>query len=538
MIIFVSDAFVEHYVGGAELTTEALIQTSLLPSYKILSNQINVDSMEDNKEHFWIFANFANLSDECLLYAAKNLNYSVLEYDYKFCKYRSIEKHVEAEGSCKCQDDKRGKLVSIFLNLAKATWWMSEKQKNIYKELFPFLSEENNKVLSSVISDNSLDLIESYDTSNKNDKWIILNSGSWIKGVPDAIKYAKENNLNYELVWGMEHKQFLKKLAESKGLIFLPPGGDTCPRLVMEAQLLGCELVLNENVQHKDEEWFANKDSSMNYLRQRTKVFWNEISSNTDFGLPVCSATKNKNSFKFIIPFYNASKWITKCIDSVKKQNYENFECFLIDDMSTDNSYTLVENMAKDDPRFTLIKNKEKKYALENIANAIQEASCKDDDVIILLDGDDWLSSLNVLTKLNEVYDSECLLTYGSYIYFPNGQKGVEPSEYPMDVVKNNKFRKDVWRASHLRTFKYVLWKNIDHNDLKDKENNYYKMTYDQAILLPLLEMAGPRAKYIPDVLYVYNRTNPLNVDKEKAEEQYKLSQEIRNKKCYDRLKL
>ena len=47
---------------------------------------------------------------------------------------------------------------------------MSEGQKEIYKELFPFLSSGDNKVLTSVLSDESLDLIESYDVSNKNDK--------------------------------------------------------------------------------------------------------------------------------------------------------------------------------------------------------------------------------------------------------------------------------------------------------------------------------------------------------------------------------
>ena len=160
MIIFVADAFVEHYVGGAELTTEALIHSGLSPAYKTVSHQVDVDAMEEYKNHFWIFANFASLSDECLLYAAKNLDYSVLEYDYKFCKYRSIGKHIELEGSCECQNTKRGKLVSIFLNCSKVTWWMSEKQKNTYSDLFPFLSDSKNKVLSSVFADQTLNFIE------------------------------------------------------------------------------------------------------------------------------------------------------------------------------------------------------------------------------------------------------------------------------------------------------------------------------------------------------------------------------------------
>ena len=61
-------------------------------------------------------------------------------------------------------------------------------------------------------------------------------------------------------------------------------------------------------------------------------------------------------------------------------------------------------------------------------------------------------------------------------------------------------------------------------------------MAYDQAIMLPLLEMSGPRCKYISEILHVYNKENPLNVDKIKTQEQVRTAQEIRNKKPYERL--
>ena len=61
-------------------------------------------------------------------------------------------------------------------------------------------------------------------------------------------------------------------------------------------------------------------------------------------------------------------------------------------------------------------------------------------------------------------------------------------------------------------------------------------MAYDQAIMLPLLEMAGQRAKYVKDTLYVYNKQNPLNVDKIKAQEQHQTAQAIRAKNKYKRL--
>ena len=537
MIIFVADLFAEQYKGGAELTTEAIYQSSLMPVHKAISSTLNVEILKEHQDAFWIFGNFASLSEDCLLYAIKNLKYSVLEYDYKYCKFRSPSKHIEKEGSCDCHNSRHGKIVAMFLHASVHNWWMSEGQKNIYQELFPFL-QEGNQVLSSVFSDRTLDYIESLDTKNKNDKWVIMNSESWIKGVDDAVSYAKENNLEYELLWGLEHKEFLKKLAKSKGLIFLPKGNDTCPRMVIEAKLLGCELVLNDGVQHKDEEWFATKDTAMEYLRQRTKTYWNTLEDVAAeyFEIPKEESESNIR-YHIVVPFYNADKWVHKNIDSIKRQRHSNFICTLIDDMSTDKSVKSVELSLGNDDRFELIKNKEKKYALGNIAHALSLEKCQPEDVVLLLDGDDWLASSKTLSRLSDAYrDEDCLLTYGSYVYFPMGIRGVEPSEYPEEVVKNNNYRQDKWRASHLRTFKHKLWQKLSHDDLKDENGDYYKMTYDQAIMLPLLEMAGGRSKYIPEVLHVYNKENPLNVDKIKAQEQYALAQKIREKDKYEKI--
>lgn len=537
MIIFAADLFAEQYKGGAELTTEAIFQSSLLPMHKALTSTLNVPIMQEHKNAFWIFGNFANLSEDCLMYAIKNLKYSVLEYDYKYCKYRSSSKHINIEGECYCHDSRHGKIVAMFLHASVYNWWMSKNQRNKYKSLFSFL-KEGNEVLSSVFSDETLDYIESLDTKNKNNKWVIMNSQSWIKGVDDAVKYAKENDLEYELLWGLEHKDFLKKLAKSRGLIFLPKGRDTCPRMVIEAKLLDCELVLNEGVQHKNEEWFQTKQSTMQYLRNRTQTYWDTMEdvAAEHIGLP----KKHKQSqirYHIVVPFYNAGKWIEKNILSIKKQRHLGFICTLIDDISTDNSAKLAEEAIKGDDRFELIKSKEKRYALGNIAHALNQDKCDPEDVVILLDGDDWFASSKSLSRLSLAYeDGKCVLTYGSYIYHPMGVRGVEPSEYPPEVVKNNAYRQDKWRASHLRTFKHKLWELLSHKDLKDDGGEYYKMTYDQAIMLPLLEMAAERAKYIPELLHVYNKENPLNVDKIKAQQQYALAQTIREKQKYERL--
>ena len=89
---------------------------------------------------------------------------------------------------------------------------------------------------------------------------------------------ANTKGLEFELFANLTHDEMLKKFSESKGLIFTPTQFDTCPRVTIEAKLLGCELILNDNVQHKNEEWFSKgKNEIIDYLKSRTKFFWETI---------------------------------------------------------------------------------------------------------------------------------------------------------------------------------------------------------------------------------------------------------------------
>ena len=91
--------------------------------------------------------------------------------------------------------------------------------------------------------------------------WIVLGSASWIKGAEQAEKWCKDNDKKYEVLWGLPYTETLEKLAKAEGFVYLPQGMDTCPRMVIEAKLLGCKLHLNDYVQHKDEIWFNTEDS-------------------------------------------------------------------------------------------------------------------------------------------------------------------------------------------------------------------------------------------------------------------------------------
>ena len=277
-IIFVSDLFVEQYVGGAELTTAALMKSADRSFYtiaRINSEQVTKEMLMHTENAHWVVCNFAGLSEDSKVYMCRNTEYSIVEYDYKLCKYRSLQKHHMATGSeCDCLESMSGKINTAFYGYAQKIWFMSAGQKKVFLSKLPILKEEKCEVLSSIFIDGDLKFMESLRDNEKNDTYLILKSNSWIKGTDECIKYAKDNNLNYELVENLPYHELLIKLSCSRGLIFRPLGDDTCPRIAIEARLLGCDLITNEHVQHRDESWFETPLTAQKYLEERTSVFW------------------------------------------------------------------------------------------------------------------------------------------------------------------------------------------------------------------------------------------------------------------------
>tara|TARA_R110000824_G_scaffold173148_1_gene351196 strand:- start:39 stop:1670 length:1632 start_codon:yes stop_codon:yes gene_type:complete len=538
MYVFVSDAYVENYGGGAELSTQGLIDKSRVPIIKLYSQQVTPEIIESLKEYHWVFTNTTNMAKQSYLMALKTLSYSVVEFDYKFCTLRSIEKHTHVEGKCRCSKSSFGKLFSIFLAKAKNVFWMSTQQYQRYCEHFPFLEKSKSTTLSSIFNNDLLGRIDTlYDQSHKKkNTYLILGADSWIKGTDDAILYAKNHNLEYEIISGLSYDDMLKKLSEHKGLIFHPKGADTCPRIVIETALLGGELLLNDNVQHKDEKWFTETREEMKaYLSGRAEYFWDKIHEESTSPLvPKRFKGSSTQKYVFIVAAHNAEEWIGAAIKSIKEQKYDNFRCLIGDDLSTDHTSQRVLSVVGSDPRFSLIQNKSKKYALHNIADLIETAQPEDDEIIVLLDGDDWLSNSHVLDVLNREYDNNALVTFGSFIEYPTGRVGKESTKYPENIVENNSFRQDQWRASHLRTLKYRVWKDIKKEDFCNDVGEFYKSSYDQAIMLPALELVGKRAHYVHEILCVYNIQNPNSVNKHREQEQYKNMLEIRAKKPYE----
>ncbi len=245
---------------------------------------------------------------------------------------------------------------------------------------------------------------------------------------------------------------------------------------------------------------------------------------------------KMSNFFSIVIDTCNHEQWIEKCIQSCLSQKYSDFEIVIVDAISTDRTWEICQEYAKDFP--DKIRVYQNEVRIPQIANMLflTEMS-KPGSVVVSVDGDDWLKSTQVLNKLNEVYsNNDVWMSYGTYEEFPYRDVRFHYHAYPDEVIESNSFREHAWLASHLRTYKRELFLRIDINDFKLPNGQWLDTTGDQAFMLPMLEMASDRSRYVSDILYVYNVANQSRDTQLNESRQVELSKYIRSKTKYSRL--
>lgn len=231
----------------------------------------------------------------------------------------------------------------------------------------------------------------------------------------------------------------------------------------------------------------------------------------------------------FVVCVWNAEKYIENCIRSLKSQQDKDFRVFIIDDVSSDKTVEIVKSLILDDNRFNLTVNTEKKFKLKNLDELIP--TFEDEDIVIELDGDDFLHNTEVVSDIREIYlQGNVWLTNGSFVY-SSGYRGFSSKCNP------NTVRRDPFRFSHLRTWKTFLWNSIPKDYLKDDSGEYFKSAGDVAYTFSLLELAGEENyRFLPKLYYVYNEQSPYNDHKPGCatgggfSEQERCSNIIRNK--------
>lgn len=220
-----------------------------------------------------------------------------------------------------------------------------------------------------------------------------------------------------------------------------------------------------------------------------------------DLGFRPAPFTLDNQPFVVVIIGRNNGANVEPTLRSVFAQSYDNFRIVYIDDASTDGTFDFVRDLVYDSNhmgRVTLVKNEERLGKVNNLYRAIQ--TCADEEIVVLLGGEDRLSHEWVLQRLNQYYaDPDLWLTYGQYREYPSlalGKSG--------PFLKEVGFRMNPFPASHFQTFYASLFKKIRSTDLFRAPDN------DLAYMVPMLEMGAEHFQFIPEIHYLVSKMPPM----------------------------
>jgi glycosyltransferase involved in cell wall biosynthesis len=214
---------------------------------------------------------------------------------------------------------------------------------------------------------------------------------------------------------------------------------------------------------------------------------------------------------KIIVNCGPCQEFIAQCLDSILSQTFTHWQAYVTVDPCGDRTFEEAMLARQGDSRIDARQNRKRQFAMLNLKHAVERSAAHPDDIIVVLDGDDWFATPDALRIIHDTYRrSECWMTYGSWIA---DRQDIEPDRrgmWPAYPENTTDFRHADWLGTAVRTWKRWLWDLIDENDFRDRDGNYFRVTEDQAAVLPMLEMSGTsRARHIPEPLMVYNRSSP-----------------------------
>jgi glycosyltransferase involved in cell wall biosynthesis len=241
---------------------------------------------------------------------------------------------------------------------------------------------------------------------------------------------------------------------------------------------------------------------------------------------------------KLVINCGLCEEFIEKCLNSLRSQSYPHWQAYLTVDLCGDNTLERALVARGTDERIAIHRNEERQYAMVNLINGVQRSQAQPEDVLVAFDGDDWFATPEALSIIAATYEHyDCWLTYGSWIADQADLTGMQRGMWPAYENGAEDFRNSEWLGTAVRTWKRWLWDLIDDNDFRDEQGQYFRVTEDQACMLPMLEMAGTgKARHISEALMIYNRSTPHACGKTRYQEMLANSRYLRTLPAYPRL--
>jgi hypothetical protein len=342
-IYFISDFFINEVRGGAEFCNDALMR-SLKHKFTFehcKSQTVTPQFIRDNKDCFFIIANFFLLQENCKkeLY---DKTYVIFEHDHKYIKSNnpSLYKDFLAPES-QIQNKE-------FYRNALAVICQSKKHAEVVQKNLLLKNVVNSA--GNIWTDEQITVLENNLNAEKTIEYAILNSQNKNKGMPAAIEFCNKNNLPFEYLNSAPFDKYIENISKIKHLVFFPQWLESYSRLAIEARILGCKLITNSLIGASSEDYFKLKGKELlKYIKKNNKTIINRwIKLIEEKKVDYIKAVKLPKITIFC-PIYNAEKYIENFLLDMKKQTiFKDCELIIVNANSPQNEDTYIIEFMKE----------------------------------------------------------------------------------------------------------------------------------------------------------------------------------------------
>lgn len=202
----------------------------------------------------------------------------------------------------------------------------------------------------------------------------------------------------------------------------------------------------------------------------------------------------SENLVTVIIPAFNSENYIEETLQSVQKQTYQNLEILVIDDFSSDNTYKITENYAKEDKRINLFKKKSNKGVAHsrNVAYKIANGQ-----FVAFVDSDDVWPLNKIENQVTFMTKNNISFSYSDYyVYDCNTKKRIGIQKTPEKSTYTSMLMGNMIGSSSVM---------LDKERIGKIEIPFLKKRNDTALWLKALKKIEA-AYRVPGLYYIYKK--------------------------------